>query len=70
MANRCPKLGARIATARPAPDGFETLADALADVPADAELPDQHEGSVMLYSSGTTGRPKGVRRPLPDGPPG
>ncbi len=24
-------------------------------------------GSLMLYTSGTTGRPKGVRRPLPDG---
>jgi long-chain acyl-CoA synthetase len=25
-------------------------------------------GREMLYSSGTTGRPKGVRKPLPDGP--
>ncbi len=27
-------------------------------------LADEQEGSSMLYSSGTTGRPKGVRRPL------
>src|SRR5690606_38854308 len=26
-------------------------------------------GSIMLYTSGTTGRPKGVRRPLLDAPP-
>ncbi len=26
-------------------------------------------GSTMLYTSGTTGRPKGVRRPPPEGPP-
>ena len=50
--------------------GFERLADALAEVPADAPLADQREGAIMLYSSGTTGRPKGVRRPLPDEPPG
>src|SRR5207249_6843804 len=29
-------------------------------------LPEQRElGSIMNYTSGTTGRPKGVRRPLP-----
>jgi acyl-coenzyme A synthetase/AMP-(fatty) acid ligase len=65
---RCPKVNARIVTAGRAPDGFETPADA--EISADAELTDQREGSVMLYSSGTTGRPKGVRRTLPDGPPG
>ncbi|WP_308298919.1 AMP-binding protein [Streptomyces sp. GESEQ-35] len=26
-------------------------------------------GSIMMYTSGTTGRPKGVRRQLPEGPP-
>ena len=39
-------------------------------MPEDAPLDDQLEGSVMLYSSGTTGRPKGVRRPLPRVPAG
>ena len=30
-----------------------------------ADLPDPHVGSVMLYTSGTTGRPKGVYRANP-----
>ena len=44
--------------------GFERYEDALAVMPA-APLPDAGRGRPMLYSSGTTGRPKGVRRPLP-----
>lgn len=32
-------------------------------------LPDESLGTPMLYSSGTTGRPKGILRPLPDNPP-
>ena len=30
---------------------------------------DRSAGTSMLYTSGTTGRPKGVRRPLPEGDP-
>jgi long-chain acyl-CoA synthetase len=44
------------------------LAEATADCPA-TPLPDESLGAAMLYSSGTTGRPKGVLRPLPDQPP-
>jgi long-chain acyl-CoA synthetase len=44
--------------------GFRALEDEVAQAPADAPLVEELEGSVMLYSSGTTGRPKGVRRPL------
>jgi len=46
--------------------GFIALEDAMAGIPADLGLEDQRAGSVMIYSSGTTGRPKGIRRPLPD----
>jgi acyl-coenzyme A synthetase/AMP-(fatty) acid ligase len=50
--------------------GFRSLEDAVAAAPQDAPLGEELEGSVMLYSSGTTGRPKGVRRPLPRVPAG
>jgi acyl-CoA synthetase (AMP-forming)/AMP-acid ligase II len=43
-------------------DGWSTYDDAIAAV---TERPEISDGSEMLYSSGTTGRPKGVRRPLP-----
>jgi long-chain acyl-CoA synthetase len=33
-------------------------------------LDDEQLGTPMLYSSGTTGRPKGILRPLPEVPPG
>jgi len=46
-------------------DGFEPYEDLVSSAPSDAALPDQRGGSVMLYSSGTTGFPKGVRNPLP-----
>jgi long-chain acyl-CoA synthetase len=43
--------------------GFQPLANLGADEPA--KRPDvRTTGSPMLYTSGTTGRPKGVRRPL------
>ena len=45
--------------------GFERYDDVLAGEPPGL-LDDEREGREMLYSSGTTGRPKGVRKPLPD----
>ncbi|MDB5694459.1 MAG: acyl-CoA synthase [Sphingomonas bacterium] len=43
-------------------DGFERYDAALADYD-DSDLTDPVLGSTMLYTSGTTGRPKGVHRP-------
>ncbi|MDO9443201.1 MAG: AMP-binding protein [Beijerinckiaceae bacterium] len=47
-------------------EGFGPLETSLADICEDQPLENQRAGSVMIYSSGTTGRPKGIRRPLPD----
>ena len=47
-------------------DGFDDLTrwcDAIAGYPAEA-IADEQGGTAMFYSSGTTGRQKGVRRPL------
>ncbi|MBU2532109.1 MAG: AMP-binding protein, partial [Alphaproteobacteria bacterium] len=48
-------------------DGYANLEAALERQPAEP-IADQCEGIEMLYSSGTTGQPKGVRKPLPDLP--
>ena len=42
---------------------------AVAPFPA-TPLAEESSGTSMLYSSGTTGRPKGILRPLPEGRPG
>jgi long-chain acyl-CoA synthetase len=43
--------------------GYQSYEGMVAQCPAEP-LADQPRGDVMLYSSGTTGRPKGIRRPL------
>jgi acyl-CoA synthetase (AMP-forming)/AMP-acid ligase II len=47
-------------------EGWEPMAEAMAQHPT-TPIADQAEGADMLYSSGTTGRPKGVKVPLPPG---
>jgi acyl-CoA synthetase (AMP-forming)/AMP-acid ligase II len=48
-------------------DGYESLEARLAAQPT-GPIADPTEGQDMLYSSGTTGRPKGVKVPLPNKP--
>ncbi|MDR2991457.1 MAG: acyl-CoA synthetase [Burkholderiaceae bacterium] len=55
---RCMVLGG------PAQPGFESLDAALAATDVPETLPSRPIGRDLLYSSGTTGRPKGIRRPL------
>jgi acyl-CoA synthetase (AMP-forming)/AMP-acid ligase II len=50
-------------------DGYESYETVTASKPA-TPLAVEREGADMLYSSGTTGRPKGVKVPLPDSPAG
>ena len=59
----CPDLPVLVMDA----GGEEDFAAALAQQPAEP-IPDQTAGLVMLYSSGTTGRPKGIRPAPPEDP--
>jgi len=62
ISENLPKLERRIAVDGAIP-GFERDRDALAPFPTH-RLDDEREGGTMIYSSGTTGRPKGVRPTL------
>jgi len=65
-----PVLERKVMTGQdPLPDGWEPYDAVVAKFPA-APLPDEALGAAMLYSSGTTGRPKGILRELPEGGPG
>jgi long-chain acyl-CoA synthetase len=59
-----PEIGLRLAYGAPV-KGFADY-DATLDGVADSPLAEEPAGAVMLYSSGTTGRPKGVRPPMPE----
>lgn len=60
----CPRCDVKLSVGG-AVAGFEEFEAAIARYPA-TPIADEHVGSLMLYSSGTTGKPKGIRRPLPD----
>jgi fatty-acyl-CoA synthase len=57
------RIGVRVSASGTVP-GFDAYADMLSASPLPVE--EQREGREMLYSSGTTGRPKGIRKPLTD----
>ena len=66
---QCPKLELCLMVDGTADDApFFDFASALASLPA-TPIADEWLGTPMLYSSGTTGRPKGIVRPLPQNPP-
>src|SRR5262249_24827965 len=48
-------------------DGFRSFADLIGWPPG--PRPPRSPGAQMMYTSGTTGKPKGVRRRLPEGDP-
>ncbi len=64
LLGKCPKLIARYAVNGDVP-GHERWETATAKQPK-TPIADESEGGPMLYSSGTTGRPKGVKHPLPE----
>lgn len=49
-------------------DGWLSYPECVADQP-DTPIDDEIEGDLLQYSSGTTGRPKGIKRALPHLPP-
>jgi long-chain acyl-CoA synthetase len=62
----CEKLERRVLCgAKYAAPGWERYEDTVTSAPVEP-IPDEQLGAAMLYSSGTTGRPKGIFRPLPD----
>jgi long-chain acyl-CoA synthetase len=62
----CPRVELCLIVDGPGEGGrVRNLGQATADCPQ-TPIADESLGAAMLYSSGTTGRPKGVLRPLPD----
>ena len=66
---QCPKIEVSLVVNGPSDGGrIRNLDDATSGFPA-TPISDESVGTAMLYSSGTTGRPKGIIRPLPEQPP-
>jgi long-chain acyl-CoA synthetase len=67
---RCPDVERWLMVDIDQPEGaYEPYLDAVEPFPTHP-VADERLGAAMLYSSGTTGRPKGILRPLPDVAPG
>lgn len=64
----CPAVERFYMIGKPAP-GWESWDAAVAAMPA-VPVADELQGRDMLYSSGTTGKPKGIKRPIPGDPVG
>ena len=66
LRDKVPGLHTRLLIGEPV-DGFEDYGDVVGSMPAEP-LAEEWEGLYMMYSSGTTGRPKGIRHMLPPTP--
>jgi acyl-CoA synthetase (AMP-forming)/AMP-acid ligase II len=67
LVSRTPDIGLRLAIGEITPKGYDSYDEFVGSFPT-TPLTDEQEGSAMLYSSGTTGLPKGIRRPLTGNP--
>ncbi|GAA4407616.1 AMP-binding protein [Quisquiliibacterium transsilvanicum] len=66
---QCPNVKLCLIVDGAGDDGpFVDYVQAVSKLPA-TPIADESLGTAMLYSSGTTGRPKGILRPLPENPP-
>src|SRR6202042_1229844 len=64
-AAKCPELERVLISDPGTPSaGRDSYGAAIAGCPT-SPVPDESLGTAMLYSSGTTGQPKGILRPLP-----
>jgi len=66
---QCPKVTLLLVADGEGDAGKFMQLDAAAARFPDTPIADPWLGTPMLYSSGTTGRPKGILRPLPENPP-
>jgi len=65
----CPRIERCLVVDGPGDGGKWANLDAAVSGLLDTPIADESLGAAMLYSSGTTGRPKGILRPLPENPP-
>ena len=68
LIDKCPNVGRFLMVDDTAP-GWESYEDTVAKYPSEP-IPDEQLGMAMLYSSGTTGQPKGILRQIPEVEPG
>ena len=65
----CPKVERWLIADAPGPAPYEPYDEVVGSLSGDP-VPDEQLGTAMLYSSGTTGRPKGILRRVPEVHPG
>ena len=66
---RCPRIECCLVVDGPGDGAGVVNLDAAVEGFPDTPIPDESLGTGLLYSSGTTGSPKGILRPLPENPP-